>query len=213
MPTITDWMMVIITFLYVIATVFICHYNSKSAKATQAQLDEMRKQFEEENRPYITVEFIYEKRAFYGVRFSNHGKRIASNVSISFDQPFIDSIHETNFRNILDGGVGKTCVIGISQHHTLYFGTNKYRKQSDKPPLSGTVTYMCGATTYQEPFYIDVENYATICSLNSETEDILRTMKEQNVELARICNILTQQKSNEMQEIPEEAIPNSQTAV
>lgn len=190
MPTITDWMMVLITSVYVIATIFICYYNSKSAKAAKAQLDEMRKQYDEENRPYITAELIYDKRSFYGVRFSNHGKRIANNVSISIDQSFLDCISETSYRNRLEGEKGKTCVIGINQCYTMYFGSNQYRAQSSKPPLSGSVTYTCGNKTYQEPFCIDVENYATIFSVNSETEDVLKTMKQQTKALTRISDML-----------------------
>ena len=45
MPTITDWLMVIITLVYVVATVFICIANIKSAKAAREQTEEMKKQF------------------------------------------------------------------------------------------------------------------------------------------------------------------------
>ncbi len=41
MSTITDWLMVIITFVYVIATIFICYANFKSAKASKEELAEM----------------------------------------------------------------------------------------------------------------------------------------------------------------------------
>ena len=44
MPTITDWLMVIITFAYVIATIFICWANIKSAKAAKEELAEIKKQ-------------------------------------------------------------------------------------------------------------------------------------------------------------------------
>ena len=44
MPTITDWLMVIITMVYVVATVLICIFNNKSAKAAQEQVTEMRQQ-------------------------------------------------------------------------------------------------------------------------------------------------------------------------
>ena len=37
MPTITDWLMVIITLVYVIATIFICWANIKSAKASKEE--------------------------------------------------------------------------------------------------------------------------------------------------------------------------------
>lgn len=57
MPLITDWLMVVITAIYVIATVFICVFNAKSAKATRAQVAESQRQFEESKRlqmmPYL----------------------------------------------------------------------------------------------------------------------------------------------------------------
>lgn len=44
MPTITDWLMVIITVIYVVATILICKFNNNSAKAAQEQVAEMKKQ-------------------------------------------------------------------------------------------------------------------------------------------------------------------------
>ena len=82
MPTITDWIMVIITFVYVIATILICVFNYRSAKATREQVAEAKRQYEEINRAFITYEFLYEKRAFYGIRFTNHGRRVANNGKI-----------------------------------------------------------------------------------------------------------------------------------
>ena len=46
-PTITDWLMVGITAVYVIATIFIWIANYKSAQATHDQLEESKRQFEE----------------------------------------------------------------------------------------------------------------------------------------------------------------------
>ena len=39
-PHITDWLMVIITFVYVVATILICIFNGRSAKATNIQVSE-----------------------------------------------------------------------------------------------------------------------------------------------------------------------------
>ena len=82
----TDWAMVVLTAIYVLATILICYYNYGATKASRDQAAEMRRQYEEDNRPYITVELIYERKAFYGLRFSNHGKRLANHVRIQFDQ-------------------------------------------------------------------------------------------------------------------------------
>lgn len=57
MPLITDWLMLSITAIYVIATVFICVFNGRSARATYKQIEESQRQFEErkrlEYRPYF----------------------------------------------------------------------------------------------------------------------------------------------------------------
>lgn len=46
----TDWLMVIITAVYVVATIAICIANFKSAKATREQLDESKRQYEDKKR-------------------------------------------------------------------------------------------------------------------------------------------------------------------
>lgn len=57
----TDWLMVIITAIYVVATILICIANFMSAKATREQIDESKKQHKETQRlqalPYLQVAF------------------------------------------------------------------------------------------------------------------------------------------------------------
>ena len=58
---ITDWLMVGITFVYVVATIAIWLANHKSAQATEKQLIESKRQFNEtkrlEHMPYMQVSF------------------------------------------------------------------------------------------------------------------------------------------------------------
>ena len=59
---VTDWLMVVITAIYVGATVLILRANNRSAKATKEQLDESRKQYDEakrlEHRPYFSLKLL-----------------------------------------------------------------------------------------------------------------------------------------------------------
>ena len=57
MPTVTDWLMVGITLVYVVATIFICIFNGRSAKATREQVAESQRQFDETKR----LESFFEK--------------------------------------------------------------------------------------------------------------------------------------------------------
>lgn len=187
-----DWAMVVLTAIYVIATILICYFNHGATKASREQAAEMRRQYEEENRPYITVELIFERRSFYGLRFSNHGKRLANHVRIQLDQSFLDSLNEPSFRTRLEQSKDKECIIGIGQHYDLFFGTTTFRGNSEKAALSGQVSYQDGEHTYTEEFSIDFDSYATFFSVNSDADDFLEAMKAQTKALRDINETLQQ---------------------
>ena len=58
----------LITVVYVIATIAIYKANIQSANASKKQLEEMQKQYAEENRPHIEVEFLFERITLYKSR-------------------------------------------------------------------------------------------------------------------------------------------------
>lgn len=191
MPMITDWLMVIITFVYVVATCFICWANIKSANSSKAQLEEIKKQYVDENRPYVAVEVIYEKRCFYGLRFVNHGKRIAKNVQIDLGQEFLDSLTESYFKEMLEKQKGKESIIGIGQHFDLFIGSNEFRNRVDKQPINGWISFSDGVNKYNEPLYIEFENFTTFFSVATEGEELVMALKEQTKEIQEIKSILT----------------------
>ena len=102
MPMITDWLMVVITAIYVIATICICIFNARSASATREQVAESKRQFEESKRletmPFLQVENTNgnkeplfkidldfhdedtERRLFKVVKLKNLGNGSASNI-------------------------------------------------------------------------------------------------------------------------------------
>lgn len=191
-----DWVMVLLTGVYVVATIIICYFNYGSTKAAREQAAEMRRQYEEENRPYITVELIYERKTFYGLRFSNHGKRLANHVVIQLKQAFIDSISEPAFKKALERSQGKECIIGIGQHYDLYFGSNEFRAKTEKEPLAGVVTYQDSGHHYSEEFLIDFESYATFYSVNTDVDDFLKEIKGQTKALKGISGNLREIANN-----------------
>lgn len=191
-----DWVMVTLTAVYVIATIFICYFNYCSTKASREQTAEMKHQYDMENRPYITIELIYERKAFFGLRFSNHGKRIANHVKIQLEQDFLDSIIEPDFRSLLEKEKGRECIIGIGQHYDLYFGTNKFRDNPSKYAVSGSITYTDEKKSYNNDFSIDFEKYAAFFSVNSDFDDFMKEVKTQSKELKQINAALTYITSN-----------------
>ena len=86
----------IVTFVYVVATIFICMANIKSANATREQVAEQKRQFDESNRAYITVNFEITPSKIYTLCVTNHGNKVAKNVHLEFDNAFIE-----NYKTIL----------------------------------------------------------------------------------------------------------------
>ena len=95
MPSITDWLMVVITAVYVVATIFICWANIRSAKATKEQIEESKRQFEESNRAFVTVSFEIIKSGLAVLCIQNIGKRIANNVNLHISEQFLDNMATT----------------------------------------------------------------------------------------------------------------------
>ena len=190
MPTITDWLMVIITGIYVIATVFICGANIKSANAAKQQTIEMKQQFYAVNRPNISVEVVYLKKAFWILRFTNYGTQTAFNTRITLNEEFINSVEE-KIQPILRENNGRVYTLGVNQSYDLYFGTNEYRSLAPKVKIMGKIIYSgYNNSLYAENFEIETENYATFFSVSSETEDLIKKLNEQNKEIANIRHVL-----------------------
>lgn len=192
-----DWAMVIITGIYVVATIFICWANIKTAKASKEQLKEMQRQFAEANRAEIEVEFHYLRRTWYVVRFVNRGEKTAQHVKISVAQSFIDSLPEESFQKELERLKERECIIGSEQYYDLFVGSNKLRSNPQLQPFTGTVEYKSQGTSYQSDLFVDLEHYMTFFSSTTDEEDLLRSVKRISEELKGIKQALPMQMAKE----------------
>lgn len=187
---ITDWLMIVITAVYVIATIFICIANFKSAKATREQVAEARRQYEEEHRAFISYEFIYEHRIWYGLRFTNHGRRVATNVQIRLDKDFIDSLMDQSIKDQLHNLDGREFVLGIEQSYDIYFGGDKFRERHNKVPIQGEILYNDRCGEYIDSFFIDFSKYAPIYTVTTDGEKRAESVQRLNESLTKIVNEL-----------------------
>ena len=187
---ITDWLMVGITFVYVVATGLICYANFNSAKASKAQLDEMRRQYDESNRARIEVEFVYLKRSFVALRFVNHGRCVADDVRIIFDSSFIDSIAEPKIASLVKRQMDKRCIIGVDQHYDLFIGTNKFFHNENRAPVTGIVKFKSNGIEYERKIFVDLDSYMTFFSVESEQEDLVKAVNKETAVLEKMSEII-----------------------
>lgn len=196
--------MVVITGIYVIATIFICWANFKSASASKEQLKEMQKQYAETNRPLIELEFHYSRRTWYIARFVNHGNLTAQRVRINLDQSFIDSLPEDSFRNELERIKGKECIIGVGQHYDLFIGSNKMRGNPNMMPLTGTIIYEAQGKEYKSDLFVDLEHYMTFFSSTTDEEDFLKSVNKISDQLKGIRQALNVHKDEILDSTPDD---------
>ena len=191
----TDWLMVIITFIYVIATIFICVFNAKAASAAKSQAEEMSRQFYAINRPLLSVELVHLRKAFYALRFTNNGNQTAFNTFFDINQDFIDNLSESKFKELLEKDKGKIRNIGVGQHYDLFFGTNEYLKQEKKIPIIGRMHYSgVNNSIYAEDFSIEPEKYASFLTVDTDIDDLIKELKNQTTALKRIVNAIEKDK-------------------
>lgn len=168
MPLVTDWIMVGITFVYVIATIAICVFNGKAAKATKEQVEESKKQFEESKRlelmPFLQVEIPTESET----------------PGFVIELPCTESDETQNIYTIVRvKNVGNGSATNITYS---WYASGKKASAYDYPPINAIMS----GDVYTFQFTLEAdENVAdgTVGSLVWQYDDLLGRSYEQRVNL------------------------------
>lgn len=178
----TDWLMVIITAIYVVATIFICIYNGTSAAAAkeqtaiaQKQMQEMVNQYNSANRPMMTVRFEIIRSGLLCFVFENVGPLPAEFVRIDINQEFIDNISDDTDSLRLRELSNASLFIASKQKINILLGGQRTFKKIAAVPATITISYN---SRYHETTTIDINQYAFMLSYKSSEEDISQHVKK-----------------------------------
>ena len=177
-----EWLMVGITAIYVIATIFICIFNYRSAQATRKQVEESNRQFEEKNRPFVTITFETIKGGIAVLNIANHGEKIAENVCAKISQEFIDSIPNNKNNKLEKESIIKlsqsTFSIGIKQNWYCMLGSHLDLEKMIVP-LQIDLSYTdYTQKQYNESIHIDMTQYFWSIIYESPIQDMNQSLKE-----------------------------------
>lgn len=170
----TDWLMVIITTIYVVATIIICRSNWISAKAAKKQTEEMLLQYKESKRPIISISFNMIRSGLCCFCIENVGESPAHEVNVSVNDEFIE---------VLPGGRGKSAIQELKKSHLFIASKQKFTvsvcgradfKNVMKVKAKFDVTY----DEYTEHHEIDLSQYAYMLDYESPFEDISQNIKK-----------------------------------
>ena len=177
----TDWLMVIITAIYVVATIFICVFNGKSAKAAhdqteaaRAQTKEMIDQYNAVNRPLVTIRFDIIRSGLMCFIIENEGPQPAKDVKVSINQEFIDNISNADEKRMLMDLNDATFYLASKQKLTVLLGGNPSFNDIAKEIAKIDISY----NGFCEHTEIDINQYRFLIIYNSPVEDISQHLKK-----------------------------------
>ena len=183
----SDWTMVVITAIYVIATILICLFNGLSAYQSKKQINESKRQFDEQTRACIDISFVIIRNSDMTFRISNVGKSYARQISVVISNDFFQLL-DTHERNLF-GNLPKR-KFSLSPNESIYFcfgdklDFDKYKKN----PVTFTVSYKDPVKVQEENFQIDLSGYDGSYLYSSPQDDIANSLRNINNLLQYIVN-------------------------
>lgn len=176
-----DWTMVIITAIYVIATIAICFFNAKSAKAareqteiSKKQIEEMIRQYKEINRPIVTIRFEVISSSLLCFILENEGPLPAHNITVTCNDSFIDNLEDERTKNHLQKL--KQAKLFLASHQKMIIPLDAKSMFSDiaKELAVIKITY----DNFEELTEIDLNQYEMFLIDESPLEDISHQLKK-----------------------------------
>lgn len=178
----TDWLMVIITAVYVIATIVICIYNIKMVTAAQEQTEtakrqiaEMIRQYDESHRPIVIISYVTIRTCLHCFKIENIGPVAATNIKIRINDEFLDNLEKYSDIKHLRGITEATLMLSSQQNlYIALCGPGNFMEIASVPAIFD-ISYN---DKYKEHTEIDLSQYKSILLYNSELGDISEDIKE-----------------------------------
>jgi hypothetical protein len=197
----SGFVMALLTLVYVIATILICIFNYKSAKATNEQTKESYKQFIENNRAHIVPKIIELEGEMLCLSFQNIGKDIATDVVINVNEKWLKKLEKTftfpEVANSLRKIKKKKLFLTVDQQlcYGLCIPGNGHEdfKVLGEIPLKIDISYKTLENNYEEHYEIPLDGYNYMVNISDYarlTKKQIQEMKNTNKELKNISTTL-----------------------
>ena len=183
------FVMVVLTAVYVIATIAICLFNYKSAQATREQVAESTRQFEETNRAVVTVYADFIRNGLFVLCISNSGNKIAKEINVNINKEFIENIKESYLEDI-EKFVGSNFSLGIGQSFFLALGGLLDYEKLSKESMFIQLTYQDDKRKYSDNVEIRLKEIAWSLNYTSPITDIQHDIKKQRENVEKLSDNL-----------------------
>ena len=193
--------MVVLTFVYVVATALICYFNYKSAKATNDQTHESYKQFIENSRAHVIPKIIELEGEMLCLSFQNIGKDIATDVVIKVNESWLKKLKNTatfpETANKLRTIKKKKLFLTVEQQlcYGLCIPGNGYDdfKVLGETILKVDISYKTLGNFYEDHYEMPLDGYNFLVNSSDYarlTKKQIQEMKNTNKELKKLNKVL-----------------------
>ena len=183
------FMMVVLTAVYVIATIAICLFNYKSAQATREQVAESARQFEETNRAFVTVYADFIRNGLFVLCVSNSGNKPAKDINVNIGEEYFKNIKQEFLPNV-EKFVKSNFMLGLEQKFYLTLGgLLDYEKLSNESMFL-ELTYQDDKRKYSERIEIRLKEIAWSLNYTSPITDIQHDIKKQRENVEKLSDNL-----------------------
>ena len=156
---VANWTLVVLTAVYVIATIFICLANRRAATAANLQTEEMRKQFAESSRARVIVRFDKMTPVDRCIVIKNIGRLDAVDVMVSVNDDFLSDLNRVCPENRLSVIAKSKIHIASQQEFWVFIGFSTAINRLRSQIANITVSYLDVNQSYAESTVIDFSQY------------------------------------------------------
>ena len=210
MNTNNGFIMGLLTLVYVVATVFICVFNYKSAEATRLQTKESKRQFLASNRPNIIPSFTMIEGAMFCLTFKNIGNECAKKLKIHINEEWMQCFNTALKQKAMPGNMAKSLEneFFLVPKEDIKFvlmipgdGTSMYDELS-KEKIKIELTYCRNdlSEEFNEKFELDL---LTMAGIILDKSDYIRKMEKQekvlkdiSKNIAKVSETIKNQEQN-----------------
>lgn len=183
-----QWILVALTAVYVIATIFISFFNARSSKATRDQIKESRAQFIDSNRAFVNIDLEIVRDEVFVLRIMNNGNRTAQDVHIEISDDFLSVVSDQGSAEQIELLNSSTFSIGVGQIMFVRLGIIREYSILSQQPIRITLDYFDQFATYHEEKSIPISQYGWGWVYDSPINDIRGYMKSVSESVKKISN-------------------------
>jgi hypothetical protein len=164
----TDWLMVVITAIYVVATIAICVINWKAIRLS-------RNQIEQSNRPIVTIHFDVIRSGLMCFVIENEGKTAARDIAIRINDSFVENLPDAKMREDMRRLLSSKFYLASGQKLFITLDSQLHFDEVSSEVALIEISY---GGKYETEASIDISQYSWMLVYRSAADDSVQHLKK-----------------------------------